>query len=181
MKILILAHPRSGSTTLSRWLSQEMNFHLVLEPFNPRTPMKIPNTEDYVMKELYHHLVDKNIDIENFINQFDYVIGLYRKNMKDTLISIFHADKTKKYHTSYTINDEELKKYEKEIGEENNFFVEYHENIKKFSHIHVSYENIFDNKDDIEKIKNFLKIEELNFLWMLDNRNRYRKNYEKII
>jgi shikimate kinase len=34
MRILLIAPPRSGATTFSRWLSKELNLKWINEPFN---------------------------------------------------------------------------------------------------------------------------------------------------
>ena len=183
MKILILAHARSGSTTLSKWLSRETNYHLFLEPYNDKTGESVNVNDDYIVKELYNHLLLKNINIDQYINGFDVVIGLYRENVEDAMISMLHANKTGKRHVPYKLTEEEINQYKKNIPIDNrdiNFIKEREEIIQK-SDIVLVYEKIYQTKEDIERLKKFLKLDELKFLYMLDNQNRYRKEIVKII
>ncbi len=103
MKILILAHGRSGSTTLSKALADVLDLELVIEPFNKKL------WEEYYKKEppyidgpipentLFKHITMPN-SLKHFGNayrlkEFDKVIFLMRENIKDVIISKVNADK----------------------------------------------------------------------------------------
>lgn len=182
MKILILAHARSGSTTLGKWLSKELNYIFFDEPHNIENGIEIYGNNNYVVKDLYSHLFSNKIDIEKYISNFDYVIGLYRMNVKDIWISMEHANKTKRHHSQYKLSNEEIEEYEKSIPENLiEGLIKEREKITEYSNIVLVYEKIYETKEDIQKLKKFLDIENFNYLDMLDNKNRYRRKKIKLI
>ena len=182
MKILILAHPRSGSTTLGNWLSKELNYTFFDEPNNLKNGIQIWGDNNYVVKDLYNHLVSNNIDIEEYKSGFDYVIGLYRMNVKDIWISMQHANKTKRHHSQYKLSNAEIEEYEKSITENlTEGITKERKKIIEYSNIVLVYEKIYETKEDIERLKNFLNIENFKYLDMLDNKNRYRRETLKLI
>ena len=42
--------------------------------------------------------------------------------------------------------------------------------------LQITYEGIYQNKNDIEKVKKYIGINDLKYVDMLDNKNRYRNN-----
>ncbi len=96
MRILIIAHQRSGSTSLARWLSMELNHQCILEPFNDdkdywnydknkKLDLSI-NEKNIVCKCLYIQF-PKDFIIEKWSTTFDKIILLKRNNIRDSIIS----------------------------------------------------------------------------------------------
>jgi hypothetical protein len=101
MKVLIIALPRTGSTSLLSIISQQRNLKSIFEPFHP-TPIGNwdsydKNEDNIVVKTIVcHH--NNNIEL---CKNFDEVILLGRKNFKEHLEShSYHVyfSKTKGYH-----------------------------------------------------------------------------------
>lgn len=108
MKILILASPRSGSTTLTSLIKEhlkETNYKVFFEPFNPKLYQKyLTNGNDFINCEplkKYQNLLVKSIILLNYIEYptsifsnedeyidwcldfFDKIIVLDRENKKE--------------------------------------------------------------------------------------------------
>lgn len=103
MKILILAHGRSGSTTLSKALADVLNLEIVMEPFNIRLWKEHYKKEPpYIDGPIPKNTLFKHITMPNSLShfgdvhrlkEFDKVIFLMRENIKDVIISKVNADK----------------------------------------------------------------------------------------
>ena len=101
MKILLLAHGRSGSNSLHFALSYILNLEKVIEPFN----RDLWESGDYKDRQLnwngtiqdntiIKNLVGTNDEwVRNNITNFDKVILLVRDNIRDTMISAENAFK----------------------------------------------------------------------------------------
>ena len=99
MKILIFASPRSGSTELSYALSKSLKYKYSFEPFNPKKTKDL--TEEQI-NDIGNNIPD-NILIKvmslhrprkwflNYINKFDKVIYLTRKDTKSAIESLHWA------------------------------------------------------------------------------------------
>ena len=176
MRILILAHARSGSTTLLNWLGYELGYKTIDEPFNHKHPYSGDNV---VVKELINHLFDK--DVTEFINEFDKIIGLVRTDTFQCAISLLHSIQNGKEHNVYSINEEWLELHNDEL-------ISLSENIKSVNLqiqsipniLQVSYEDIFD-KGDIKSICDYLEINNLKYLGMLNKSLKLRNKVKTII
>ena len=101
MKILLLAHGRSGSTTLSKALADVLDLDIVMEPFNKRLwkehfKKEPPYIDGPIPKNtLFKHITMPNslAYFTNRLKEFDKVIFLIRENIKDVIISKVNADK----------------------------------------------------------------------------------------
>jgi len=91
MRILIIAVPRSGSTSLLNKIAKEKNLKPLFEPFDG-TNRVIYNGEDNVVVKT---IVSHHNDNLNLSKQFDEVILLSRKNVLECVES--HA-----YHTYFS-------------------------------------------------------------------------------
>ena len=149
MKVLIIALPRTGSTSLLSIISQQRNLKSIFEPFHP-TPIGNwdsydKNEDNIVVKTIVcHH--NNNIEL---CKNFDEVILLGRKNFKEHLEShSFHVyfSKTKGYHSAnpyiyktppndvVELCENDLVKWNSEI-----------ENLSKLLNVEISYyEDLFD-------------------------------------
>lgn len=156
-KILIIHLPRTGSTTLMDNISKEENVPYIFEPFDNSGRYKyIKNQIRHVVKSpIYHKSVDFYLE---FINEFDKVILLSRKDLKQCAESWAYLsehglhnspNKIKGFNSVekyFYIPTDNFEKYYKQI-------VEWDTNIKFISNktnIPITYyEDIFDisNKD----------------------------------
>jgi len=83
MKILIIALPRTGSTSLMYRLANEKNLKPFFEPFDGTSRVIYNNEDNSVVKTIIcHH--KNNLEL---INKFDEVILLNRKNLKELIES----------------------------------------------------------------------------------------------
>ena len=85
MKILIIALPRTGSTSLLRKIAEDKNLREIFEPFRRNSRfLYTPNMENVVVKTI----VEQHPDNFFLAMQFDEVILLSRRNYQDHLESL---------------------------------------------------------------------------------------------
>jgi len=193
MRIVIISHHRCGSTTLSRWLSLELGYSLIMEPYHPSSllnknrELNIKNAlevDNVVVKYLYHQF-NNEIEIDEVLNKFDKILLLTRQDEKESDISAVYARINKKYHNYYSIDDAWIDSNIDEINDEiKNIKYSKNEINKIAVGLNINYENIFIKKEDIEKIKKYIGINEFKFdnSYLLDKINRYRNNtYKKLL
>ena len=184
MRILIIAQPRTGSTVFSKWLSDELQYQRISEPFNMDKKSEIEdlfNKDNIVVKLIYEigrgeWFYDKRInDIEHlFSMNWDSIFILTRNDLKEQAISKVWADTNQKWHTNYKINDDWIKKHKKILEKyvkELEFDKTY---LKSIGYNQICYENIYENAIDLKKICELLKINQLKYIEDLNLKNRYR-------
>lgn len=190
MRIAIISHYRSGSTSFCRWLSSELNLPLIIEPYNIDVywnKNRVNNIEsalhleNVVVKYLYNQFENEQ-QLFNVLNSFDKILLLTRENEIDSAISAVYAEETKKYHNTYFIDTNWINKHNGNIELEIENIKVLKNKINNISNgLHITYENIFVQTTDIIKIKEYIGIElfknEYNYL--LDNKRRYRNNKSK--
>ena len=91
MRVLVLSHTRCGSTTLCKWLSNELDIELDETPYNPKT-FNIVFQKNNIIRKIVAEEYIPTIDI---INKFDKVICLIRENSIDSSISFIVANNNK--------------------------------------------------------------------------------------
>jgi hypothetical protein len=128
-----------------------------------------------VSKFLYSDFKSKN-QIEETINSFDKVILLKRNNVKESAISILIANETNKYHNKYKINNHWLEENKEKIENESLNFIKINNEISKLNGLQITYEGIYNTKEDIEKVKNYIEINEFKYLHYIDKKMRYQQN-----
>ena len=100
MKILIIALPRTGSTSLMNKLANERNLKPFFEPFDGTNRVIYNNEDNSVVKTIIcHH--QNNLEI---ISRFDEIILLNRRNIKELIES--HSYQTYFSKKSYNSNNE---------------------------------------------------------------------------
>ena len=170
MRILIIAVGRSGGHQLNMWLSKELGYKMIHEP--KIIPKKI-NENNIVVK----YVVNKMESIDNInLNNWDKIIGLTRVDTLECATSYIKAIETKNYRNRYYINDEwvnqkklEIIQFAKQINKRNNYITE----IKEIE-LKVTYEGIYNTKEDIQRIKDYIGIIHTKYEYLLDNKNRLR-------
>ncbi len=176
-KFVVISHPRSGSTLLTKLLNSHPNIHMLGEILNsiPRNTQpelrfpyyiertldpvsnierqmnnpKQPNTTSIGSKLLFFQLEDKTI-IENLIEKGYKIIYLMRHNLLDRYISSINARNNQTYFSNpnYKIED----KVEFQPNKFKNFIDSTLElnnefNIKSDSIYHISYTDLVTKKD----------------------------------
>ena len=182
MRILIIAMGRSGGYSLLKWIGSEKEYQTIHEPTMDngdilsiyKMRLLAKNKNNTVVKYLIS-------EIENELATFDWsnwdkVIGLIRNDISECAISHRWALSSNIWRDSYEITNEWLINNEEEIKEEESRLQKNKEIISNIPQIGllVSYENIYQNNEDIDKLTQYLEIEKVNFYSLLDNRNRLR-------
>jgi hypothetical protein len=99
MKILIIALPRTGSTSLLKKISKDRNLKSFFEPFDGTNRVMYNNEDNSVVKTIIcHH--PNNFELSK---EFDKVILLTRKNVLENVESHSYStyfSKTKNYNSN---------------------------------------------------------------------------------
>jgi hypothetical protein len=181
MRILIVSSIRCGGNSFTRWLSEELNLEYLSEPYNKKLYPTTPDiySDNIVVKFLYpdiNKIKDKNINsFVDLINSFDYAIGLIREDIRSACESVVISSIRENWIDSYYVSDGFIRSHEKRINDLMPIYRDYNNRISNLNILQVKYENIFIEKTDIIKIKNYLNIEKFNYLDILDSKYRYRK------
>ena len=99
MRILIIALPRTGSTSLMNKLANERNLKPFFEPFDGTGRVVYNNEDNSVVKTIIPHH-SNNLEL---INTFDEVTLLNRRNLKELIES--HAYQTHFSKMGYNSNN----------------------------------------------------------------------------
>jgi len=187
MRLLILTHERSGGMTLLNWLGRELSLDSYHEPFNTNIgPVDVYMFDDIIVKEFPHNIKDWcTMSLNEFISTFDYVIVLTRENTYEAAISsVFMGSKergTEHAHTIYTMNDEWIENHQLDIllkQKELDSKIEILKNIPNA--LQVTYERIYENIDDIQKIREYVGLKFITHKDMLNNKYRLRNGQIEI-
>jgi hypothetical protein len=184
MRVLIITHPRSGGTTLTKWLSKELGYNCINEPdyeeANDRVKAAAKFDDNIVAKIFPYRLTQNNTDVEDFIKTYDKVICHLRSNPLDVAISLVHSKITKNYSDTYEIDNEFLELNKEMISNRieavKNF---YYTDVKKYNNInslYTTYDGIFNSGEDVSKIMNYLNINELKHNNLIGNDKKYSKS-----
>jgi hypothetical protein len=163
MKILILALPRTGSTSLLFKIGNEKNLTIIYEPFDGSGRSKYnPNSDNVIVKTMiFHKYEDNKPYIETHLNlckEFDKIILLTRKNLKVCAESWAYLQ----YHIGRNFNS--VKHYKWELTP--NFEDEY-KNILKWN----------EEINEISKILN-IKLTYYEDIYDVNSPEKYRKQIE---
>jgi hypothetical protein len=171
MKILVLSEPRSGSTNLAKWFKHQEDFTTFIEPYNlvsidyknNKDPFTWKfNTENLVIKEIYRPLDETWFKLLNSLVEFsDKTIILYRENKKEQLESWLAAIKSgnwgnKWFESDIKINPSQVNYFNDLVkGFKLNF-------IDGNSFFKITYEELYQSNEGIDKLINFINIDNLN-------------------
>ncbi len=172
MKILILSHTRCGSTTLCKWLSKELNIDLDETPYNFETFNLVFESNNIIRKIV----IEEYFPTKEEINKFDKVICLSRENNIDTAISFINADNRDIWHDIYEITNEWINNNKNKIIETAHKYEHLKNYLKNKNLFHITYENIYINKIDINRVINYLNIKNPKYLDRLNYDKKYRKD-----
>ena len=170
MRILIIANGRSGGYQLNQWLALELNYKMIHEPINNKLNT---NDDNIVVKCLLNEIkTEKNFDFKNW----DKIIGLIRTNTKECAISHTVSEERNEWGSGYEITNEWILNNIETINQ-NQRWIETNNNyistIKQIG-LMVTYEEIYETKDDIDRIKKYIGMVDSKYEHLLDSNNRLR-------
>lgn len=170
MRILIIAIARSGGHQLNEWLALELGYKMIHEPIWNKLDI---NENNIVVKYLINE-IENRMDID-FIN-WDKIIGLTRMDVRECAISQTKAVQTNEWRDGYEVNSEwinqnetDIKHFEEWVNKRNDYL-----NTIKEIQLQVTYEKIYNTKEDIQRIKDYIGITKTKYEHLLDNTNRLR-------
>jgi hypothetical protein len=184
MRILIMTHPRSGGLSLMSWIAHETKYDVYHEPdFNNLVERDIIfNNDKIVVKTFPHNVSESGIDVIDFINSFDKVICHIRSNITDVAISmvmgsINNTDIKSSWHKTYKIDEKWLEDNKDEIENKISIVKDLINNVERLKDnkcFNTTYESIFETKNDIPKLCEYLEIINPAWLDILDKKRKLR-------
>jgi LPS sulfotransferase NodH len=172
MKILILSHTRCGSTTLCKWISKELDIELDETPYDKKTFYSVFGKNNIIRKIVIEEYNPPNEVIE----KFDKVICLSRENNIDSAISFINADNKDTWHDVYEITNEWINDNQNKIIEKVYKYEHLRNRLKNKNLFQITYENMYINKTDVNRVIDYLDIENPKHLDMLNYDKKYRKD-----
>lgn len=170
MKILVLSHTRSGSTVFCKWLSKELNIELDETQYHYKTFNTLFNKDKIIIK-----IVIEEYDPPNeIVEKFDKVICITRENSIESAISFVNADTKAEWHVTYKLTNEWIDSNKDKIIKRVYIFQHLKKHLKNKDLFQITYENIYINKVDIDRVLSYLHIEKPKHLDMLDYGKKYR-------
>ena len=172
MRVLVLSHTRCGSTTLCKWLSNELGIVLDESPYDFKTFNSIVKSNNVLVKIV----VEEYYPTKEDINKFDKVICLTRENSNEASISFVQSKNVDTWHNQYEITTEWFDENENKILEQIHKYDEMKLRLKEYEVFQTTYESIYLNKCDINKILTYMNIDSPKYLDMLSYDKKYRKD-----
>jgi LPS sulfotransferase NodH len=172
MRILVLSHTRCGSTTLCKWISNELKMELDESPYNKNTFSSVFEKIDIIRKIVIEEYLPSN----EIINKFDKVICLSRENTIDASISFTNADNKNSWHDTYEITNEWINNNKNKIIETAHKYEHLKHYLKNKNLFQITYENMYFNKTDVNRVITYLNIKNPKHLDMIDYHKKYRKD-----
>lgn len=168
MRILLLKHRRAGGFCLSQWIASELQLHHYHEPLGEEHPFNRHNAEralygnNVLIEEIPESIKEFGVEYESYLNTFEKIICLTRKDLRECAISMQTFVKKNEYEqyniittdwlslneSEFQINEEYLKKSKSEV-------------LSVTNALQVTYEDVFETKKDIPKLCDYLKINNL--------------------
>ncbi len=184
MRVLIFTHPRSGGKSFLDWIVREKKkFYPYHEPYlkDKQILREVMNDDNIVVKTFPIYLSQYEIDTEEFCQSFDKVICHTRENLLDLAISITRGNelsgkKDFNWHHTYKVDYTWILENQSKIDDVLDSILPIHESINNLNVdcIKTTYDGIFENKNDISKLLDYLEIEEPIHLDILNKRHRLR-------
>jgi LPS sulfotransferase NodH len=172
MRILILSHTRCGSTTLSKWLEKELGVELDETPYDKTTFNSVFEKENIIRKIV----VEEYFPTKKEIDRFDRAIFLIRNNNIDTAISYTNANNSEEWHKEYSVTKEWIENNEIGIINISNYISGLKNKIWDYAGFHITYEDVYINKNAVNRILDYVGIESPKYLSMLGYDKKYRKD-----
>jgi SpoVK/Ycf46/Vps4 family AAA+-type ATPase len=174
MRILIYAIPRTGSTTLGRYIANSLRYLYLSEPYCEFS--KIENKNDmWDLSDVVVKTIHNQIDMisEKLFEKFDKVVILTRENVKEQSLSFHYAYENNQFLKPYVLND--FKIDEVKLNTLLNSFDSDKNELLNLNGFHITYEQIYQNADKLNDLDEYLEITDKKYRYMLNSENRYRK------
>jgi LPS sulfotransferase NodH len=172
MKILVLSYTRCGSTALCKWLSKELSYTLDETPYDRNHFNRVFEKNNIIRKIV----VEEYFPTKEEINKFNKVIFLTRKNNIDAAISRITADNSGEWHSEYEVTNEWINENRTKITSISNYINRLKIKLEYYEGFHIMYEDVYENKESIIKILDYINIHNPKHLEDLNYKNRYRKD-----
>ena len=157
------------------WLGHEMKYPTLHEPFNTNLE-DVLSSDRVIVKEFPHHITNAGHNLKEVISSFDKVIIHKRLSILNTSISSSYANDNSKLHKTYQITKEWIDDNQNDIDSNiKNFQITYDilDGIKS-DVLRTTYEGVFQTREDINRISEFLGLNELRWLDILDYKRKLR-------
>lgn len=174
MRILIVGMARSGGYELHRWLGLELGYKGIHEPIYNGLSTEGDNI---VVKYLVNEL-ENNSECESYLSGWDKIIGLVRENERECAISQTYAVENREWRKGYELNKGWISEREEVIKGFEEWAVKQREWVQNLNVFTISYEGIYNRGEDIERICEYVGIQNPKYLHLLSNTNRLRKTKE---
>ena len=172
MRVLILSHTRSGSTTLCKWISKELNLKLDETPYNHKTFNSVFESNNILRKIV----VEEYYPTKEDINKFDKVICLIRENSTEASISFIQSKNVNQWHNQYEITTQWINENKNKILKQIYIYDGLKLKLKGYKMFQITYEGLFINKCEVNQILTYMEIDSPKYLDMLDYDKKYRKD-----
>jgi hypothetical protein len=136
--------------------------------------------DNIIVKDFINNIEDNcPMGLNDFISTFDKVIVLTRENTYETAISsvfMYTDERNGEWvHSKYTIDDNWIEKYQWDIKSKQKEICIQIESLQIVPNsLQVTYEEIYENTDDIEKICKYVGLEYMMYSDMLNSKYRLR-------
>jgi len=181
MRILIYALPRTGSTALTHYIANSFHYKEIIEPYHEDrywdkglTESDIWERDNVVVKVMFGQGGYWYNDIKD---KFDKVIILYRINIKEQAESYAYATKGTDWHAPYIYDPSKITQEEYDITYK--MFSRKRE-IEALVGFKVTYEDLYISGKDRDRLDTYLGNVNQSFRFMLDSRNKYRKDNTEV-
>jgi hypothetical protein len=168
MRILVLKHRRAGGFNLSQWIASELQLHHYHEPLGEEHPFNRHNAEralygdNVLIEEIPESIKEFGVDYEEYLNTFNKIVCLTRKDLRECSISLQTFVKKDKYEQYNIITPDWLNLNEQEFQSNEEYLKKSKsEVLDVMNALQVTYEDVFETKRDIPKLCDYLKINNL--------------------
>lgn len=174
MRILVLKHRRAGGFNLSKWIASELQLHHYHEPLGEEHPFNRHNAEralygdNVVIEEIPESIKEFGVDYQDYLNTFDKIVCLTRKDIKECAISLQTFIKKDEYEQYNIINTDWLSLNQNEFVKNEKYLNDSKlEVLNVTNSLQVTYEDIYETKTDITRLTNYLEIKNLHYIDVL--------------
>lgn len=187
MRILVLKHRRAGAFVLSQWIASELQLHHYHEPLGEEHPFNRHNAEralygdNVVIEEIPESIKEFGVDYNDYLNTFDKIVCLTRKDLRECAISMQTFIQKNKYEQYNIITADWLNLNEQEFQANEKYLNKSKLEVLDVTNaLQVTYEDIFETKNDISKLCNYLEIKNLRNLDQLNLIDPAAKKLRKV-
>lgn len=163
--------------SLTSWIARELNLHFNHEPFNTNQDFVdiAFNQDNQIVKDFPNHIENAGVNLYDFISTFDKVIIHTREDNMNTAISLSKMKHNYNHHKIYKVEENWNEEHKDEI---NTHLIQVNREKKKLMELtgysNVTYNGIYETKEDISRLTEYLGIDNPKWLDILNKRHRLR-------